>query len=73
MMERYIANQAELDRLAERRKNPNFADDDDLPATVVIRADRDTPFAKLSLILKMCQDNHYRKFAFRALEKKNKA
>jgi biopolymer transport protein ExbD len=73
MMERYIANQAQLDRLAERRSNPNFADDDDLPATVVIRADRDTPFAKLSLILKTCQDNHYRKFAFRALEKKNKA
>ena len=69
MMEGYIKGQAQLDRLAQRRKDPNFNDEDDLPATVVIRADRDTPFAKLSLILKMCQDNHYRNFAFRALEK----
>jgi biopolymer transport protein ExbD len=68
-MERYIQNQAGIDRLAERRVNKNFDDSDDLPTIVVIRADRNTPFAKLSLVLKMCQDAHYRNFAFRALEK----
>jgi biopolymer transport protein ExbD len=73
MMEGYIQGQAQLDRLAQRRKDPNFSDEDDLPATVVIRADRDTPFEKLSRVLKMCQDNHYRNFAFRALEKKKPA
>ena len=72
MMEGYIQNQAQIQRMSERRQNPSFADDDDLPATVVIRADRDTPFAKLSLILKMCQDNHYREFVFRALGQSEK-
>jgi len=69
----YIMGQAELDRLAERRKNRAFEDTDDLPTVVVIRADRNTPFAKLSLILKMCQDAHYRNFAFAALEKRKPA
>jgi biopolymer transport protein ExbD len=68
MMEKYIQVQAETDRLAARRENRNFSDEDDLPTTVVIRADRNTPFEKLSRILKMCQENHYRNFAFRALE-----
>lgn len=68
-MEHYIQAQAELDRLSERRKNRSFDDADDLPTIVVIRADRNTPFSKLSLVLKMCQDAHYRNFAFRALEK----
>ena len=69
MMETYIANQAAADRLGERRKNRDFSDEDDLSTIVVIRADKNTPFDKLSKVLKMCQDNHYRNFAFRALDK----
>ncbi|HEX3998889.1 MAG TPA: biopolymer transporter ExbD [Pirellulales bacterium] len=72
-MEQYIQRQAELDRLSARRANRSFDDADDLPTIVVIRADRNTPFDKLSRILKICQDNHYRNFAFRALGKKPKA
>jgi len=72
-MEKYIQAQAELDRLAERRKDRSFDDADDLPTIVIIRADRNTPFSKLSRVLKLCQDNHYRNFAFRALEKKKPA
>jgi biopolymer transport protein ExbD len=72
-MNNYIVGQAELDRLAERRKDRNFSDDDDLPTIVIIRADRNTPFEKLSRVLKMCQDVHYRNFAFRALEKRKPA
>jgi biopolymer transport protein ExbD len=68
-MERYIQAQAEIDRLAARRKDPNFGDDDDLKTTVVIRADGNTPYEKLSHILKMCQAHGYREFAYRALKK----
>ncbi len=66
-MERYIQIAAETDRLAARRLKSSFSDEDDLPTTVVIRADRNTPFQKVSQILKICQDNHYRNFAFRAM------
>ena len=69
----YILSQSEVDRLAERRKNKSFDDSDDLSTVVVIRADRNTPFAKLSLILKLCQDAHYRNFAFAALAKHKSA
>jgi biopolymer transport protein ExbD len=64
-MAQYIAAQAETDRLAMRRARADFDDADDLPTTVVIRADRNTPFEKLDRALKLCQANHYRNFAFR--------
>jgi biopolymer transport protein ExbD len=64
-MEQYIAAQAASDRLAARRAKSSFDDSDDLPTTVVIRADRNTPFEKLGLALKLCQANHYRDFVFR--------
>ena len=41
----------------------------ELPATVVIRADRATPFGKLNRVIKACQENGFRKFAMKALEK----
>jgi biopolymer transport protein ExbD len=41
----------------------------ELPTTVVIRADRATPFVKLNRVIKACQENGFRKFALKALEK----
>jgi biopolymer transport protein ExbD len=69
-MQQFIEMQAQQDRLAARRMDKNFTDEDDLPTTVVIRADRNTPWEKVSRIIRLCQDNHYRNFAYRALEKK---
>jgi biopolymer transport protein ExbD len=69
-MQQFIEMQAQQDRWAARRTDKNFTDEDDLPTTVVIRADRNTPWEKVSRIIRMCQDNHYRNFAYRALEKK---
>lgn len=66
-MEQYIQAAAVQDRLAARGMDRNFTEEDDLPTIVVIRADRNTPFQKVSQILKICQDNHYRNFAFRAM------
>jgi biopolymer transport protein ExbD len=41
----------------------------DLPTTVVIRADRATSFKMLNRVIKACQENGFRKFALKALEK----
>jgi biopolymer transport protein ExbD len=64
-MEQYIRAQAETDRLAARRMKSSFDENDDLPTTVVIRADRNTPFEKLHRALVLCQASHYRDFVFR--------
>jgi biopolymer transport protein ExbD len=66
----YIASEARANRLAARKRDPNFDEKDDLPTTVIVRADRATPFSKLSRVLKYCQDNGFRNFAFRAMNKK---
>jgi biopolymer transport protein ExbD len=41
----------------------------ELKERVIIRADRDTPFAYVNRVVKACQDEGYRKFAFKALSK----
>lgn len=65
----YIKAEAKMSRLEAKRKMPNFKDTDDLPTTVVVRADRDTPFGLLNLVIKTCQDNGFRKFALKATDK----
>jgi biopolymer transport protein ExbD len=41
----------------------------ELPTTVVIRADRGTPFGKLNRVIKACQEGGFRKFALKAIER----
>lgn len=65
----YIKAEAKSSRLEAKRKNSKFKETDDLPATVVIRADRETPFGLLNLVIKNCQDNGFRKFALKATDK----
>ena len=48
----YIKAEAKSSRLEAKRKNSKFKETDDLPATVVIRADRETPFGLLNLVIK---------------------
>src|SRR6186713_1828194 len=38
----YIANEAQASQLAARRENPQFKPGDELPSTIVIRADKST-------------------------------
>jgi biopolymer transport protein ExbD len=63
----YILLQAETDRLTARRRDPNFPEGGELDTWVIIRADKSTPFNKLYKIIKLCRDEGYRNFAFRAL------
>jgi biopolymer transport protein ExbD len=39
----------------------------DLPTTIVLRADRDTPFSSLFSLITACQANGFRKFALKAM------
>src|SRR4026208_816692 len=65
----YIANEAQASLLVARRANPQIKAADGLPSTVVIRADKSTPFAMLNSIVTACQTNGFRKFALKAMNK----
>ncbi len=65
----YIETQAWTDRAAARRLGKNIGDQDELETTVIIRADRATPFNKIYRVIKSCRDVGYRMFAFRAMSK----
>jgi biopolymer transport protein ExbD len=65
----YIANEAQASMLAARKTLPDIKLGDDLPSTVVIRADKRTPFKMLNSVISTCQTNGYRSFALKAMNK----
>jgi biopolymer transport protein ExbD len=65
----YIAKEAGASRMAARRDSADAEAAQDLPTTVVIRADRATPFKMLNRVIKTCQDNGFRRFALKAINK----
>jgi biopolymer transport protein ExbD len=67
----YVKNEAQASLLSARRFNPDLQDGDDLPATVVIRADRETPFRLLYRIVVSCQEYGFRNFSLKALNRKD--
>ena len=68
-VEAYIAEEARADLMAAHVKNPKLQPGEDLPTTVVIRADKATAFSKLNRVIVACQKNGYRKFAMKALNR----
>ena len=68
-IEGYIASEAHSSLLAARAKNPQLEPGDELPTTVVIRADRDTPFRLLNRVIKACQEHGFRNFSLKAMNK----
>lgn len=70
-IESYIAGEAVASRLAAKSKNRDFKDGDDLPDKVVVRADEATRFKMLNRVIKACQDNGYRNFAMKAMDKES--
>ena len=68
-IESYIAGEAQASLLTARQKQPDIKFGDDLPTTVVIRADKNTPFKLLNRVIKACQDSGFRKFALKGLNK----
>ena len=68
-IERYIATEAQVSRLAARRSHANEKDDR-LPTIVVVRADRATPFHLLNRVIKVCQEHGFRRFSLKAMNRK---
>jgi biopolymer transport protein ExbD len=66
----YIANEAQASLLIARRGNPKMQSGDDLPTTVVVRADKETPFKLLYRVISSCQENGFRNFSLKALNRK---
>ena len=66
----YIAGEAELSRqYAKGSKGVTIKPGEELPTIVVIRTDRDTRFSSLNKVIKSCQEQGFRKFALRALDR----
>jgi biopolymer transport protein ExbD len=72
-VESYIAGEAQSSFLAARQKNPRLQPGDELPTTVVIRADRATPFHLLNRVIKACQEHGFRNFSLKAMNKRAEA
>jgi len=68
----YIAGEAQASLIEARRDNPDLKPGDELPTSVVIRADKGTPFKLLNRVIKACQDNGFRKFSLKAMNKEEK-
>jgi biopolymer transport protein ExbD len=68
-IEGYIAKEAHASKIAARVASTDGDVGDELPTTIVIRADRATPFKMLNRVIKACQDNGFRKFALKAINK----
>ena len=66
---KYIAGEAQVSLMAMQKTHPELKPGDELPSTVVIRSDRATRFKALNVVIKACQDNGYRNFAFKAMSK----
>jgi len=68
-LEGYIAVEAEVSRMAAKSKGLDIKSGDELPTTIVIRADETSRFKDLYRVIETCQKKGYRKFALKAKAK----
>jgi biopolymer transport protein ExbD len=64
-----IKHQAELVRLNLRAAKQKVDAAAGLPTTVVLRADRDTPFTRLYSLITACQGSGFHKFSLKAMSR----
>jgi biopolymer transport protein ExbD len=69
----YIAGEAQASLLKARQEQPDLKHGDELPTTVVIRADQATPFQLLNRVIKACQENGFRRFALKAMNRERES
>jgi biopolymer transport protein ExbD len=69
-VKRYIEQEAQQSLFSARMSNPELQHGDELPTTIVVRADRATPFHLLNNVITTCQQNGFRKFALKAMNKR---
>jgi biopolymer transport protein ExbD len=68
-IEGYIAKEASVARITAQIESGDTKKEPELTTTVVIRADRATPFRMVNRVIKACQENGFRKFALKAVDK----
>jgi len=66
----YIADEARQEEARLKTKGTPLKAGEELPTMVVIRADRATRFNLLNEIIKTCQQHNYRKFALKAMNRR---
>ncbi len=66
-MDAYITLEAQSGLRTLRLTDPEAQPGTELPKTVVVRADKQTPFYLLNHIIKTCQTHGFRKFQYRAM------
>ena len=64
----YIRTEAVASMIGSRLTSEDIAHGQSLPTTVVIRADRATPFRMLNRVIRACQEYGFRNFALKAIE-----
>jgi biopolymer transport protein ExbD len=69
-VEPYIADEARQEEARLKSKGTPLKPGEELPTTVVIRADRSTAFKRLNDVIKACQSHNYRKFALKAMNRR---
>ena len=62
-----VKHQAELVKFSLKSAGIKLNATQDLPTTIVLRADRDTPFSSLFSLITTCQANGFRKYALKAM------
>jgi biopolymer transport protein ExbD len=62
-----IKHQADLVKLNARAAGIKPDPSGGLPTTIILRADRDTPFSSIYTLITACQANGFRKFALKAM------
>ena len=65
--DKYIANEASAAYYVAKVDKPDLKYGDELPVTIVLRADKDIPFHLLNHLVQLCQRNGFRKFQYRAM------
>jgi biopolymer transport protein ExbD len=65
----YVKKEAQASLELGRQSNPQLKPGEELPTTVVIRADKSTPVTMLNGIITQCQTSGFRKFALKAMNK----
>lgn len=68
-IKQYIHDEAYAAWIGAHRDKPGLEFGQELPTTVVIRADRTTPFKLINLVIQECQQNGFRQFALKAMNR----
>jgi biopolymer transport protein ExbD len=68
VMQTFLRHEAETELIKARKQDHTLQLGSELPTTVVVRADKQTEFAKVNQILMACQELGFRKISLKVLD-----